>query len=211
LQIDADLRWSLVLRLVRLRAFGAAEIDAELAGDKSTEGVSQAARCRAALPDGKEEAWARIMTETEIGVKELFATCEGFWHPAQADVTAPYVERFFAEIADRTEAPHTLEGVPPRSLPVRPLSSAGQCTVGRSVTSWVWRPPWIRQRQPQLCGLLGDPQVAEKAHQLDQDPAVLARKICPSSSSMRSVRQWTHLDGSICGTWAARCPGQRLI
>jgi aminopeptidase N len=99
LQVDADLRWSLVLRLVRLSAFGAAEIDAELAGDKSTEGVSQAARCRAALPGGKEEAWERIMSRPDIGVKELFATCEGFWHPGQADVTAPYVERFFAEIA----------------------------------------------------------------------------------------------------------------
>ncbi|HEY0618712.1 MAG TPA: aminopeptidase N [Kribbella sp.] len=98
LRIDADLRWSLVLRLVRLNAFGAAEIDAELARDKSTEGQSQAARCRAALPGGKEAAWARIMTDPETGVTELFASCEGFWHPAQAELTAPYVERFFAEI-----------------------------------------------------------------------------------------------------------------
>jgi aminopeptidase N len=98
LEIDADLRWALVLRLVRLGAFGAAEIDAELARDKSTEGVSEAARCRAALPDGKEAAWTRIMTDPAIGVKEQLATAEGFWHPGQADVTAPYVRRFFTDI-----------------------------------------------------------------------------------------------------------------
>ncbi|HEY0470538.1 MAG TPA: M1 family aminopeptidase, partial [Kribbella sp.] len=99
LEIDADLRWSLVLRLVQLNAFGAGDIQAELNRDKSTEGVIQAARCRAALADGKEAAWARIISDPEIGVNELFAACEGFWHPGQAEITAPYVQRFFAEIA----------------------------------------------------------------------------------------------------------------
>jgi len=98
LQVDADLRWSLVLRLVRLEVYGSEEIDAELASDKSTEGVSEAARCRAALPDGKEEAWARMMTDPEVGVNELFAASEGFWHPSQTDLNAPYVDRFFADI-----------------------------------------------------------------------------------------------------------------
>ncbi|MGY4765360.1 aminopeptidase N [Kribbella sp. CWNU-51] len=99
LEIDADLRWSLVLRLVRLNALGANDIDAELARDKSTEGVNQAARCRAALPDGKEAAWTRIMTDASVGVKELLAAAEGFWHPGQAAITAPYVRRFFTDIA----------------------------------------------------------------------------------------------------------------
>ncbi|MGW7684323.1 aminopeptidase N [Kribbella sp. NPDC054772] len=103
LEIDADLRWAIVLRLVRLNAFGAGEIDAELARDRSTEGVNQAARCRAALPDGKEAAWTRIMTDPSIGVKELLAAAEGFWHPGQATITAPYARRFFTDI------PHTGE------------------------------------------------------------------------------------------------------
>jgi len=98
LKIDADLRWSIVLRRVRLNAAGAAEIDAELARDKSTEGVNQAARCRAALPDGKEAAWTRIMTDPTVGVKELLAAAEGFWHPGQAAITAPYVRQFFTDI-----------------------------------------------------------------------------------------------------------------
>jgi aminopeptidase N len=99
LRIDTDLRWSNVLQLVRLDVFGTAEIEAELARDRSTEGVAQAAKCRAASRAGKEAAWTRLMTDAEVGVNELFATAEGFWHPAQAELTAPYVERFFTGIA----------------------------------------------------------------------------------------------------------------
>lgn len=100
LVVDADLRWSLVLRMVRLGAVGMEVIDAELIRDKSSEGVAQAARCRAALPtaEAKEAAWAAITTEAEIGVSQLFAACEGFWHPSQLEITAPYVDRYFAEI-----------------------------------------------------------------------------------------------------------------
>lgn len=99
LQIDTDLRWSLVLRLVRLGVFGGVEIDAELTRDRTTEGVAQAAKCRAASPAGKEAAWARLMVDAEVGVNELFAVADGFWDPAQAELNAPYVERFFAGIA----------------------------------------------------------------------------------------------------------------
>ena len=100
LVVDADLRWSLVLRMVRLGAVGMEVIDAELIRDKSSEGIAQAARCRAALPtaEAKEAAWAAITTEAEIGVSQLFAACEGFWHPSQLEITAPYVDRYFAEI-----------------------------------------------------------------------------------------------------------------
>ncbi|WP_433166295.1 aminopeptidase N [Kribbella sp. CA-247076] len=103
LRIDADLRWSLVLRLVRLNVFGAAEIDAELARDTSTEGLVHATRCRSALPGGKEAAWTRIMTDPTVGVQELLAAAEGFWHPGQSAITAPYVDRFFTDIPRTAE------------------------------------------------------------------------------------------------------------
>ncbi|WP_432946315.1 ERAP1-like C-terminal domain-containing protein [Kribbella sp. CA-253562] len=96
---DAELRWALVLRLVLLGVFGAAEIDAELERDRSTEGAVRAAGCRAALPTGKEAAWTRVMTDPSVGVNELSSLCAGFWHPLQDELTAPYVERYFAEIA----------------------------------------------------------------------------------------------------------------
>ncbi|MEV8373731.1 aminopeptidase N [Kribbella sp. NPDC056861] len=99
LQVDTDFRWSLVLRLVRLGAYGKPEVDAELARDRSTEGAKQAARCLAATEDGREAAWQRIINDPSLGVDELFASAEGFWGAGQGEQTAPYVERFFAEIA----------------------------------------------------------------------------------------------------------------
>ncbi|MFB6723030.1 aminopeptidase N [Kribbella sp. NPDC056345] len=98
--MDADLRWLVLLQLARLGAIGDAEIDAELTRDASSEGREHATRCRAALPTAaaKEKAWSLIMTNGDLSNYELDAACEGFWHPAQRELTAPYVDRYFAEI-----------------------------------------------------------------------------------------------------------------
>jgi aminopeptidase N len=101
LSVDADLRWVVTLRLATLGAVDDAGIDAELARDTSSEGVVHATRCRAALPtaEAKERAWAQITTDPDIANYELYAACEGFWHKTQLELTAPYVDRYFAEIA----------------------------------------------------------------------------------------------------------------
>jgi aminopeptidase N len=101
LAVDADLRWDITAQLARLGAIGDAEIDAELERDHSSEGEVHATRCRAALPtaEAKDRAWALIMTDADVANYDLYAACEGFWHPAQTEVTAPYAERYFAEIA----------------------------------------------------------------------------------------------------------------
>jgi aminopeptidase N len=90
-----------MLQLARLGAIGEAEIDAELERDSSSEGVVHATRCRAALPTAaaKEQAWAQIMTDADLPNYELYAAAEGFWHPTQTELTASYVDRYFAEIA----------------------------------------------------------------------------------------------------------------
>ncbi|HEU4948924.1 MAG TPA: aminopeptidase N [Kribbella sp.] len=101
LAIDADMRWMIMLQLSRLGAISDAEIDAELELDKSSEGIVHATRCRAALPTpaAKERAWSLITTDADVANYELYAACEGFWHPTHLEVTAPYVDRYFAEIA----------------------------------------------------------------------------------------------------------------
>ncbi|MFI6681195.1 aminopeptidase N [Kribbella sp. NPDC050470] len=100
LAMDADLRWTVLLQLARLGAAAPADIDAELERDTSSEGIVHATRCRAALPtaEAKEQAWALITTDADVANYELYAACEGFWHPGQVELTAPYVDRFFAEI-----------------------------------------------------------------------------------------------------------------
>ncbi|MEU6077736.1 aminopeptidase N [Micromonospora sp. NPDC047074] len=100
LAVDAELRWALLLRLVVLGAAGAAEITAEAAADPSASGAERAAQCRAALPDpaGKRAAWEIVVSNTELSNRLVEATAQGFWQPEQAELTAGYVERYFADM-----------------------------------------------------------------------------------------------------------------
>ncbi|WP_446210986.1 aminopeptidase N [Micromonospora sp. IBSANI012] len=100
LAVDTDLRWALLLRLVVLGAAGEPEIAAQAAADRSATGAERAACCRAALPDaeGKRVAWEIVTTSTELSNRLVEATAEGFWQPEQAELTAPYVERYFADM-----------------------------------------------------------------------------------------------------------------
>jgi aminopeptidase N len=100
LAVDAELRWLVLHRLAVLGAVGAAELDAELAADRSATGEHRAAACRAALPDpaAKERAWAVVTGTRDASNRIVEANAEGFWQPEQAALTAPYVERYFAEM-----------------------------------------------------------------------------------------------------------------
>ncbi|SCL22145.1 aminopeptidase N [Micromonospora inyonensis] len=100
LTVDADLRWSLLRRLVVLGAAGEAEIAAEATADPSATGAVEAARCRAALPDpdAKRRAWEIVTRDTGLSNRLVEAAAGGFWQPEQAEVTGPYVARYFAEM-----------------------------------------------------------------------------------------------------------------
>ncbi|GAB3943450.1 hypothetical protein GCM10027614_32130 [Micromonospora vulcania] len=100
LALDAELRWSVLRRLVVLGAAGEAEIAAEEAADRSATGAERAARCRASRPDpaAKQAAWELIVRSSELSNRLLEATAEGFWHPEQAELTEAYVGRYFAEM-----------------------------------------------------------------------------------------------------------------
>ncbi len=100
--VDNELRWSMLERLASLGALDVAEIDAELARDRSTPGAVHAAKCRALLPHAaaKTEAWQTLMTDRERSNYELYATAEGFWHSEQTALTAPFASRYFDDIVD---------------------------------------------------------------------------------------------------------------
>ncbi|MGC4895209.1 aminopeptidase N [Micromonospora sp. DT31] len=100
LAVDPELRWAVLYRLVVLGAAGAPEIDAEATADRSATGAERAAACRAALPDAdaKRAAWEIIARNTELSNRLVEATAEGFWQPEQSEVTAGYVERYFADM-----------------------------------------------------------------------------------------------------------------
>jgi aminopeptidase N len=100
LAIDTELRWALIGRLAVLGAAREPKIAAELAADRSSTGAERAAQCRAALPDPavKQRAWQVITQDTTMSNRLVEANAAGFWQPEQAELTASYVERYFAEM-----------------------------------------------------------------------------------------------------------------
>ena len=60
------------------------------------------AAARASLPDAEAKAWAWgcFTGETSLPNYELEAVGRGFWRGGQQELTAPYVERYFADLPD---------------------------------------------------------------------------------------------------------------
>jgi aminopeptidase N len=100
-ELDADLRWAILARLVSRGVADEGQIADELERDRSATGEANAIRLRALRPtaEAKAEAWHMLMQDKEASNYHLYAAAEGFWHSAQTELTAPYVPRFFDEIA----------------------------------------------------------------------------------------------------------------
>jgi aminopeptidase N len=99
LAVDADLRWSIVTRLVALRA-SEALIDDELTRDDTATGRRHAALARAARPtvEAKESAWAAAVEGDELSNAILGATVGGFNQPDQRDLLRPFVDKYVAAL-----------------------------------------------------------------------------------------------------------------
>jgi len=99
-EMDAEMRWRTLLQAARWGAVDGDRIDAEFARDRSNAGETYAAGCRAARPDpsAKAAAWRLMTQDADVSNHVLYATCESFWWPEQAALTAGYVERYFAEM-----------------------------------------------------------------------------------------------------------------
>jgi len=100
LVVDADARWAFLNGLVAIGAAGDAEIDAEEALDATATGARRAATARALRPTAasKEQTWQRAFHDDDVPNAVHEALLQGFWHPAQREITAPYVDRYFADI-----------------------------------------------------------------------------------------------------------------
>jgi aminopeptidase N len=99
-EFDPELRWRALLQLSALGVADETEIAAELARDPSASGQKGAARCRAALPDAatKEQAWQRLFSDGALSNHLLTATAQGFWQPTQHELTAGFIQRYFADV-----------------------------------------------------------------------------------------------------------------
>jgi aminopeptidase N len=101
LEVDTELRWRLLQRLVSQGAAGPAEIDAELDRDPTDAGERRAATCRAAVPDAaaKEAAWQAIVSGTLPGAT-FRATVNGFQDPDHPELLSRYAEKFFDAVGE---------------------------------------------------------------------------------------------------------------
>ncbi len=123
-ELDRDLRWIVVRRLVALGA-DPALIDTELADDPSASGELGARAARAAIPtaEAKAAAWTQ-MYDGAPSNREFTATSEGFWTAGQADLVAPYLTRYAAEapaVAERRGQAYSL--VVGNAFPFLPLGT----------------------------------------------------------------------------------------
>jgi len=97
LEVDTDLRWHLLLRLIVLGHAGDAEIDAELKRDATSAGERQAALVRAARPTdaAKDEAWRLAVTDDSVPNAVQAAVIGGFWSADQLPLLERFVEPYF--------------------------------------------------------------------------------------------------------------------
>jgi aminopeptidase N len=96
LPANPDLRWAMLRRLAATGRAGAADINAELAADPTASGSRHAAACRAARPDAaeKEAAW-QLLTGSDVPITGLREIAAAFHEPEQAELLAPYAQRYF--------------------------------------------------------------------------------------------------------------------
>ncbi|MFC7242990.1 aminopeptidase N [Catellatospora aurea] len=99
--IAGELRWQLVQCLVANGGVDPAVIQAEHDADRTASGDIGAALAYALIPtpENKAAVWTELTGPTALPNWRNRALIQGFQHPAQAELTAPYTPRFFAEVA----------------------------------------------------------------------------------------------------------------
>jgi aminopeptidase N len=97
LTVDADLRWSLVHRLVATGRSAPELIDEEFERDRTASGERQAAAARAAVPttEAKDAAWRAVVESDELPNALLGATIAGLNSPDHGELNRRLVDRYF--------------------------------------------------------------------------------------------------------------------
>jgi aminopeptidase N len=101
LELDLDLRWKVLVRLAELGAVDRAELQQWLDRETTAQAKVDHTRALASLPDeeAKAFAWDRFSGAVSASNYELEAAGLGMWQRGQEDLTVPYVERYFTDVA----------------------------------------------------------------------------------------------------------------
>lgn len=102
LDVDIDLKWTLLTALVRAGRAGEAEIAALSEEDPTLTGAQNAARARATVnsDEVRAQTWEEALTNSEIPNDTLWAMLAGFWAHAATNPAAyaSYVEKYFDSV-----------------------------------------------------------------------------------------------------------------
>ncbi|MBR7742858.1 aminopeptidase N [Phycicoccus sp. BSK3Z-2] len=107
LDVDFEMRWTLLTALAASGDADTPEIDAERAREDTATGRERAARARAALPtpEAKEVAWREIVEESGKPNAVVDAVGLGFTRPGTpAELLRPYVEKYHASLVTVTSS-----------------------------------------------------------------------------------------------------------
>ncbi|MFY1672782.1 aminopeptidase N [Plantactinospora sp. WMMB334] len=140
LTVDTELRWTVLRALVANGAAGAAEIDAELAADRTSGGEREAALARALVPTAENKAtvWRGLTGDEVLPNWRHRALLQGFQHPAQVELTAPYAERFF-QVVDQVWASRDSEPAQEFVMLAYPAYQINEETI-RATDAWLAQP-----------------------------------------------------------------------
>ena len=96
LEVDTDLRWALLHRLVSRGEAGTEAIDAEHDRDRTDAGDRHVLACQAAIPEAaaKARAWEQIVSG-ELPNASFRAALGGFYSADQENLVAPYAPKYF--------------------------------------------------------------------------------------------------------------------
>ena len=99
LKVDTDLRWFFLIALTERGATTKAELDAELASDKTTSGNLAFETATAAAPNAEAKAYAfnKVMDES-AATSVRSALVAGFQRPIQRHILESFVDLYFANL-----------------------------------------------------------------------------------------------------------------
>jgi aminopeptidase N len=133
LEIDSGLRWRVFKRLASLGATDLDALDRELARENDAKTQTAHAWCHARLPHPEAKAWAwqRFTGEVAASNYDVEAIGTGFWQAGHSALLAPYVDRYFAEVAGTT-AVRAGWGLADGALFFYPITEAGAGVLART-------------------------------------------------------------------------------
>ena len=101
LNIDTDLRWTLLRRLVVMGKRDLAAIEEELKRDDTAMGREHAAGAKAAIPtlEAKQIAWTLVTTNESLPNSEIHAALAGLSYIDHAEIMKNFIDKYFESVA----------------------------------------------------------------------------------------------------------------